>query len=331
MALRTSSGPLAPTNAAYDADRAVRAYLRAQLSPRSRQNALDSLRRLSRLILGTQDADPFQIPWTAIRFEQATTIRSALYEMSRSGRIAPGTANLTLSHLRGLIRTMYALGMITANQHELTHTDALKGIPGKREPRGRALSLEEERALRKGARALEGYQGEMLDTAIVVAIGGGLRREEVALLTLESVARKRIVGKGNKERKLSMDAQMRAALETWAVTRADLPARHGGVFVAPTRPDRTLSPWSFWAMVRSAAHNAFGDQEPCQHGCACLDVVTGPHDFRRTFATRLLEHGVDIRKVQILMGHESIETTSRYDKREEEEVFEMRNKMRIIA
>lgn len=45
-----------------------------------------------------------------------------------------------------------------------------------------------------------------------------------------------------------------------------------------------------------------------------------PHDMRRTYATRLFEMGADIDTVKKAMGHSSIMTTQRYDKRGEEEM-----------
>lgn len=315
-----------------DSDRAVQAYLRGQLSPRSRQNAADALNRLTRLLLRDDSAVPAQIRWPAINYELATTIRTVLYDATRKGAITPGTANLTLSHLRGLLRAMYGIGLVTSDQLGLVASGALKSVPGKRTARGRALAPDEEKALRAAAQGLDGYRGAMLDTAIVLAIGAGLRREEVAGLTVAGLQPRVLVvlGKGNKERPIPIDADMRAIADAWLEERARLVLKHGGLFCSPQKPTKPLSNWSFWSLVRTASHTAFGDQEKCVEACRCLSVVTGPHDFRRTFATRMLEK-FDIRQVQVLMGHESPETTARYDKRDIEVLFEKRRNMKVIA
>lgn len=332
-AFEASEAPLAVRNAFADGERAVRAYVGSQLSPRSRDNARDALRRLSRLILLDPQGEPSRVPWPAFGFEQITMVRTALFEMTRLGRITPGTANLTLSHWRGLMRTMYGMGLITPAQHELTHSGALRNVPGTRKQRGRALSASEEHALRASARGLTGYQGPMLDSAVVLAIGGGLRREELASLTLDSLRPGMIdvVGKGNQEREVPVDPQMQDALDSWLREREALVPAHEGLFCSPRRPDQRLSPWSFWSLVRAAAHDAFGDLSPCSRKCECTRILTGPHDFRRTLATRALEQDMDIRQLQVLMGHASSDTTARYDKRGTEALFKKRRGMRIIA
>jgi integrase/recombinase XerC len=173
----------------------------------------------------------------------------------------------------------------------------------------------------------------MLDTALVLAVGAGLRREEVARLALDGLSpgQLQVVGKGNKEKRMPIDRQMQGVLDAWLEERARLDPSHDALFCAPTRPDWAMSAWSFWDLVRTASHEAFGDQDACAKGCRCREVVTGPHDFRRTFATRLLDQGFDIRQVQVLMDHESPETTARYDKRAETELFEKRRGVRVIA
>lgn len=54
-----------------------------------------------------------------------------------------------------------------------------------------------------------------------------------------------------------------------------------------------------------------------------------PHDLRRTFATRLLDKGVDVSLVKTLMGHASVATTALYDRRGEESLKEAAKKIEL--
>lgn len=328
------SASLARWGGPHEGGEGVRAYVAGQMSPRSKQTAADALRRLVRLMTQGRSNDPEAFPWPLINYKLAVNIRARLYEATLTGVITPGTANLTLSHLRGLIRTLRGMRLITPEQAELIDSKGpLRGVPGSRVARGRALTPKEEGRLRAVAGDLNGYRGALLDATIVTSIGAGLRREEVAGLTVEGfgVDNISIIGKGNKQRDIPIDPQMQDAADSWLEVRTTLAPEHGGMFCSPELPEKTLSSWSFWALIRNAAHLAFGDRKPCSKGCRCLKVVTGPHDFRRTFATRLLEQGYDIRQVQVLMGHESPETTARYDKRDVTALFEKRRNTRVIA
>jgi len=311
---------------------AVKQYVSAYQSPRSRENARDALRRIARMVMGP-GAQAESFPWPAISYELATRIRRGLYDLTTEGAISPGTANLTLSHLRGIVRTMYLMKIVDHETVVIAQPSILKNVTGSRGTRGVSLSYDNELVLREAARDLGGYRAAMLDTAIVTAIGAGLRREELVGVLLGSLGPRRmtVIGKGNKERKMPVDAGMQRALDGWFVERARLLPEHQSVFCAPWRPDNPLSKWSFWDLVREAAHLAFGSVDPCADECRCFDVVTGPHDFRRTFASRLLEQGFDIGQVQELMGHESPTTTARYDKRDKDALFEKRLSVRVTA
>jgi len=329
MAYIAGAIPPLPRAAHYDR-RAIQTYVSSQLSLSSKRCAIDSLRRLTRLITHDRVRDPELFSWCRIDHTLAVEIRALLNEEVNAGSISCGTANLTLVHLRGLVRVLDALDLVSKDRYKLVDSaiGPLRQIRGSQDSRGRPLSSEEEARLRKAARSLPGYQGAMLDAAIALAVGGGLRREEVVRLSVNDLSETtRVSG-----RPIVIDAQMKRVLDAWLKKRDLLSPSHEALFCAPARCDRPLSAWSFWHLVRRAAHEAFGGNDSmCRKSCQCRGVVTGAHDFRRTFASRLLDQGFDIRHLQVLMGHKSPETTAHYDKREEETLFEKRRNTRVIA
>lgn len=328
------AGALLPLQeASSGSGQAVHNYISSQLSLRSKQCAADSLRRLTRLVTHDHTQEPEMFPWHLIDHTLAVEIRALLREAVNEDSIALGTANLTLVHLRGLIRVLDALDLIPKDRYKLIDSaiGPLRRLSGAHQPRGRALSPLEEKRLREAARSLSDYQGVMLDAAIVLAIGGGLRREEITRIAANSLTAERLYVPRKAGRTVVIDAQMKSAVDAWVEKRAWLSPSHEALFCAPMRCDLPLSAWSFWDLVRRAAHDAFGSGGVCRRNCRCRKTVTGPHDFRRTFATRLLDQGFDIRQVQVLMAHESPETTARYDKREEQALFDKRRNARVIA
>ena len=317
----------------------VESYVRSLQSPRSRSTAGEGLRRIARLIpakhpMSTAEevAALFLVLPEARTWDTLQVLRQQLAE-----HYPPATANLSLSALRGLLRTAFLQGMLTDRQYVLLKE--CKNVKGSRIAKGAALSPKNEMRLRHEALQLPGYQGVMLDTAISTSIGAGLRRNELCPLALDSIGpdRLQVLGKGNKERRPVIDPQMREPLDAWVERRALLHVEHKALFVSPELPDRMLSPWTYGKLVRVVAHQAFGNEKErgeagrCPPTCRCRKILSGPHDFRRTFATRLLEQGYDLREVQVLMGHESVATTERYDKRSEDKLYERRRKTVILA
>jgi len=318
-----------------DAVRAVRHYVINQLSRRSQQNALDALKRIARLVLRNPEAAAEDFPWPSINYESAMAIRRLLFDQTVREAITPGTANLTLAHLRGIVRTMFQMGLVKQEQLAVTHPGMLKNLRAERKTRGAVISEDAERKLRSAARAMSGdYRGTMLDSAIVLAIGTGLRREEVANASVDNISEGdllTVIGKGSKQREAVLDEQVQDVMQEWFGMRNAFAPDHRAIYCSPTQPNSPLTSWSFWSLVRHAAHDAFGGSGACTDGCSCYDVVTGPHDFRRTFATRLLERDWDIREVQVLMGHASPETTALYDKRSHQALLDKRRGTKVIA
>jgi integrase/recombinase XerD len=126
----------------------------------------------------------------------------------------------------------------------------------------------------------------------------GLRIHEAVALRPEQIDGKngviRIIGKGNKQRLLPLPSSLLRVMRlAWTTHR-----NRQWVF-ATTPQGNHLSPRS----VRGALHEA------------CVQAgITGvtPHSLRHGFATRLLERGMELRVVQILLGHSSIKSTEIY-------------------
>jgi site-specific recombinase XerD len=147
--------------------------------------------------------------------------------------------------------------------------------------------------------------------------GCGLRISEAVSLRPQQVEARRgvirIVGKGNKERLIPLSPGLLTAMRrAWKT--------HGNrqwVFAARPQGSHT-SPRS----VRGAFDDACAREN--------LPGLT-PHNLRHGFATRLLEQGVELRVVQILLGHASIRSTEIYTHLTEPIQRQLRVKMDALA
>ena len=105
----------------------------------------------------------------------------------------------------------------------------------------------------------------------------------------------RVIGKGDKERRVHLpDAMLAELRRLW-------PSHHNPRWVTPNRSSTgPVSKNALWRTFRLAVRAA-GIQRP-----------VSPHSLRHSYATRLLEQGVEARVVQILLGHVNIATTAIY-------------------
>lgn len=134
----------------------------------------------------------------------------------------------------------------------------------------------------------------------------GLRVSELCSLPTLAVNLRqgvlRVGGKGGKERLLPMGAEAQHWLECWL--RDGRPGLAGkrdpaALFLGPR--GEAWSRQAFWRALKTLARQAGID----------ADRVT-PHGLRHSFATHLLNHGADLRALQMLLGHASLSTTQIY-------------------
>lgn len=138
-----------------------------------------------------------------------------------------------------------------------------------------------------------------------VLYASGLRVSELVGLPMDGVLLRegvvRIWGKGGKERLVPMGEEAQAALEAY-LHRARAPLLAGktsrAVFV--TARGEALTRQAFWYRIKHYA------------ALAGIDRDISPHTLRHAFATHLLNHGADLRAVQMLLGHADLSTTQIY-------------------
>ena len=134
----------------------------------------------------------------------------------------------------------------------------------------------------------------------------GLRVSELVGLTLDQVNLNhgviRVIGKGSKERLIPFGEQANEWIGRFMnEARADLLKSHppcGALFV--TNRGAGMTRQAFWALIKKYAK---------QVG---ITKHLSPHTLRHAFATHLLNHGADLRVVQMLLGHSDLSTTQIY-------------------
>jgi site-specific recombinase XerD len=137
-------------------------------------------------------------------------------------------------------------------------------------------------------------------TILMTAYAAGLRVSECTHLKVTDVDSQRMViridqGKGNRDRYVMLSPRLLEALRSYWTT---------------VRPKDWLFPGDI--LGRPITRDAVG--QACQRAnraCGITKPIT-PHSLRHAFATHLLESGADVRRIQLLLGHRSLATTSRY-------------------
>jgi len=143
-------------------------------------------------------------------------------------------------------------------------------------------------------------------TALSLAYGTGLRASEVVALKIGDIDSERMTlrveqGKGHKDRYALLSPVLLVRLRTWwRVARSQGKMLDGGWLFPGLNPIDALSTRQLNRAVHAAAQ------------AADIDKRVSMHTLRHSFATHLLEQKVDIRVIQVLLGHKKLETTALY-------------------
>ena len=210
-------------------------------------------------------------------------VRRYQLHLAASGAGVP-TRNQNVATLRFFFR-------VTLRRHDIVeHTTFI------REPRKLPVVLSPQQV----ARLLNAAPGLKYKAALSVAYGAGLRAAEVVALKVSDIDSGRMIvrveqGKGGKDRNVMLSPSLLELLRTW--WRAARPK--GWLFPGrdPVQPMTTRQ-------LRRACHAAAQ--------MAGIDKRVSLHTLRHSFATHLLEQNVDVRVIQVLLGHAKLDTTALY-------------------
>lgn len=222
---------------------------------------------------------------------------AALRGMRVAGR-SPRSVARWIVTVRGFYTHLVGAGIVTENpaQHleaprllrplpkvlSAREVEALLAAPDRNEPRGLRDAAMLELLYATGFRV-----SELL----------GLRLSDLHL----DAGYVRCMGKGGKERVVPLGGEADAAVQKYLATgRPALLREHRSNLLFVNRSGGALTRQSAWKMIRSYGRKAK------------VKASLSPHVVRHSFATHLLEHGADLRSVQILLGHADISTTEIY-------------------
>ncbi len=208
------------------------------------------------------------------------------------------TANRRLSTLRRFFRWALREGLIAADP---TRRLSAAKVP-QRFPRALTEAQVEALLAAPDASTALGLRDRAM---LEVLYATGLRVSELVGLRLSEVSLAdglvRVTGKGQKERVVPLGEEARLWLERYAAQgRPDLLGDRRSEAVFVTRRGAPMSRQMFWKLLRGHAL------------AADIRAPLSPHGLRHAFATHLLNHGADLRVVQMLLGHADISTTQIY-------------------
>jgi integrase/recombinase XerD len=212
--------------------------------------------------------------------------------------VPPRTVARRLSTLRRFYRQQLRDGAITEDPTSRVESPRL----GRRLPD--SLSENDVDALLAAANRDDAL-GERDAAMLEVLYATGLRVTELVQLQVAQINLRqgvvRVMGKGSKERLVPLGEEAVEALSRFFLgARQEILAGRTSDAAFPTRRGMAMTRQGFWLLIRRYAQ------------LAGITKHLSPHTLRHAFATHLINHGADLRVVQMLLGHSDISTTQIY-------------------
>ncbi len=258
------------------------------------RNTLDSYRRDLRKF-----ADWLEKQHTASILETThADIQTYLGHLYSIQKVKPSSASRNISSLKRLFRYLLRQNRVSADPTLQIDTPKL--------PRNLPKSLtEQDVELLLDAPNLQTPLGLRDRTMLEVLYASGLRVSELVTLRIAQVSMDmgvvRVMGKGSKERLVPLGEEALDWLRRYlAEGRPVLLAGKVSDALFVTQRGEGMTRQMFWYLIKKHAQTG-GVHKPLS-----------PHTLRHAFATHLLNHGADLRVVQMLLGHADISTTQIY-------------------
>jgi site-specific recombinase XerD len=207
-----------------------------------------------------------------------------------SNGVSSKTINVTITGLRFFFE-------VTLEDHQI-----LRKMSAVHEPRKLPVILSPDEV----KRLLEATTTLKYKAALSTAYGTGLRASEITHLKVTDIDSQRMQihveqGKGSKDRNAMLSPALLALLQQWwRHAQAKRKMLKGGWLFPGMNPVNPMSTRQLNRVFHAAAT------------LAGINKAVNLHSLRHSFATHLLEQGVDIRVIQVLLGHKKLETTALY-------------------
>jgi integrase/recombinase XerC len=253
------------------------------------------LREFAQYLEQTHRERPAEVPDPALPAVTSTQIRRYIAYLFDARNYDSRTVCRKLSSIRALYRFLKITGALA--------DDPAFAIPGPSVAKRRPAPLKVDEVMRLLRTSVAGRSdvSRLRDAAIMeLFYASGMRRAELANVRLANVdlgeRTIRVTGKGNKERTVVINHAAAEAIEAYLRVRPR--TADSALFLG--RGGKALTPKHVWRIFQTI------------YRVSGIQKHASPHTLRHSFATHLVENGVDLETVRELLGHESLATTGIY-------------------